>query len=126
SNRITHALHFEFSFQPQTLPLDAYGQHQHRLMDAPRFRIPRVNAAVYVDLAILTQHTQAKHSRNRRDSIVCESDHQADNSVALENPDKRRADAVADLAGHLVDRTREFFVVTQDVGGGLGVPTPKR
>src|ERR1035438_2872767 len=44
-DRITHALHFEFSFQPQTLPLDACRQHQHGLMNALRFRIPRVDAA---------------------------------------------------------------------------------
>ena len=45
SDRITHALNFEFSFQPQPLPLDACGQHQHGLMNASRLRISGVDAA---------------------------------------------------------------------------------
>jgi hypothetical protein len=95
-------------------------------MNARRFRIPRVDAAGYMDLVVLTEHAQAKHSRNRRDSVVGESDHQTANCVPREGPDKRRADAVADLASYLVDRPRELVVVAQDVAGGLIVPTPKR
>ena len=57
--------------------MDARRQRQHGLMNANRLRISRVDAARYVDLVVLTEHGKAKHSGNRRDAIVCESDHQA-------------------------------------------------
>src|ERR1035437_9935655 len=94
-------------------------------MNARRFRIPRVDAAGYIDLVVLTQHAQAKHSRNRRDSVVCESQHQTANSVPSKGPDKRGANAVADLASHLVDGPRKLVVVAQNIAGRLGVPAPR-
>jgi hypothetical protein len=62
-------------------------------MNTDRLWIPSVDAPRNVDPVVRTKHGQAKHSRNRRDSIVCESDHQTVRSVPLEGPDKRRADA---------------------------------
>src|SRR5207249_4980358 len=77
------------------------------------------------DLVIITEHGQAKHSRNRRDTVIRQSDHQALHSIPHEGPDKRWTNAVSNLAGHLVDGSRKLVVVTQNVSRGLAVPTPK-
>jgi hypothetical protein len=49
------------------------------LMNAHRLQKLRIDAAGYVDLVVLTHHAQVKHSRNRRDTVIGESDHQAGN-----------------------------------------------
>src|SRR4030095_9646319 len=95
-------------------------------MNARRLRIPGVDTAGNVDLVILAGHTQSKHARHRGDAVVRESDHQAGDSIPRECPDERRANAVPDLSGYLVDWLRELVEVAENVGSGLVVPAPKR
>src|SRR5215471_21409367 len=95
-------------------------------MNAGRLGVPGVDAAGHVDLMILAEHAQSKHPRDGGDAVVGKSDHQAGDSIPGECPDERGANAVADLAGDLVDWFGELVVVAKKVGSGLVVPTPKR
>ena len=86
-------------------------------MNSHWFGKSRIDAAGYVDFAVIAEDAETKHSGDGRDSIVREADHQTRYPVPLEGPNKRRADAVSDLAGHFVNWLREFFVITQEIAG---------
>src|SRR5580765_304211 len=93
-------------------------------MNADGLRIAGVNAAGYIYLCVFAEHGESKHPGHTGYAVVSESDYQARNIVSPECPDKRRPNAIADFAGHGIDRFRKLFVVTQNATSGLVVPAP--
>src|SRR5690348_9863319 len=95
-------------------------------MNAGWLRISGLDATGNINLVILAEHAQSKHAGNRGDAVVRKSDYEAGDSISSEGPDERRANTVADLASDLFDGLGKLFVVAENVGGRLLVPTPKR